>query len=189
MGIPFLMFFGPSLFFEDFSLFVIPFRSFESIEKSADLLLFIWLILSWIIFRARTVQAPGEILKVKFFGKKTNLIDYSIFFLILITCVGLGIVFAEYYAIFNVFDKFFILISMFIGFFIIKDVALNTDLESIEKFLMNIVLLNSLAAVLYLIHQGLHIDIYTTDMEYLTEIVNGQIITRTFWFMPVLLFF
>jgi len=189
MGIPYLMYFGPSLFFENLSLFVIPFRSFDSIAKSADLLLFTWLILSWIIFRARTTQAPGEILKIKFIGKKTNLIDYTIFFLILITCVGLGIVLTEYYAIFNVFDKFFILISMFIGFFIIKDVALNTELESIEKFLMNIVLLNSLAAVLYLVHQGLHIDIYTTDMEYQTEIVNGQIITRTFWFMPVLLLF
>lgn len=189
MGIPYLMFFGPSLFFENLSLFVIPFRSFDSIAKSADLLLFTWLILCWIIFRARTTQDPQNILKIKFIGKKTNLIDYTIFFLMLITFIGLGIVLTEYYAIYNVFDKFFILISMFLGFFIIKDVALNTELESLEKFLVNIVLLNSFAAVLYLIHQGLHIDIYTSDMEYQTEIVNGQIITRTFWFMPVLLLF
>ena len=183
------MFFGPSLFFENLSLFVIPFRSFDSIAKSADLLLFTWLVLCWIIFRVRTIQDPQNILKIKFIGKKTNLVDYTIFFLMLITCIGLGIVLTEYYAIYNVFDKFFILISMFLGFFIIKDVALNTELESLEKFLVNIVLLNSFAAVLYLIHQGLHIDIYTSDMEYQTEIVNGQIITRTFWFMPVLLLF
>ena len=189
MGIPYLMYFGPSLFFENLSLFVIPFRSFDSIAKNADILLFTWLILCWIIFRARTIKDPQNILKIKFIGKKTNLIDYTIFFLILITSIGLGIVLTEYYAIFNVFDKFFILISMFLGFFIIKDIALNTELESLEKFLLNIVLLNSLAAVLYLIHQGLHIDIYTTDMEYQTEIVNGQVITRTFWFMPVLLLF
>jgi len=189
MGIPYLMFFGPSLFFENLSLFVIPFRSFDSIAKSADILLFTWLILCWIIFRVRTIKDPQNILKIKFVGKKTNLIDYTVFFLILITCIGLSVVLTEYYAIFNVFDKFFILVSMFLGFFIVKDVALNTELESLEKFLFNIVLLNSLAAVLYLIHQGLHIDIYTTDMEYQTEIVNGQVITRTFWFMPVLLLF
>jgi hypothetical protein len=45
---------------------------------------------------------------------------------------------------------------------------------------------NSIAAFLYILHQGMHLGIYQM-VEFSTEIFDGAEITRSFWFMPQLL--
>jgi len=52
------------------------------------------------------------------------------------------------------------------------------------------VLVNTLASVLYILDQGLHITLYkVAEDAYQQEIFQGEVITRVFWFMPVLWFF
>lgn len=189
IGIPFLMFLGPSIFFDNAVLFLLPFRSFESIGESSDILLLTWFAISYIIFKFRTNKFSENNIGIKYAGNLLNALDYFVVSLMIITLIGLGLVLNEFYVVENVFDKFFIISSLFVGFFILKDIVRNTNAEVLEKFLFSIVVVNSIASGLYFIHQGLHIGLYASHDEYLTEIVNGELITRTFWFMPVLCFF
>jgi len=49
-------------------------------------------------------------------------------------------------------------------------------------------MVNTLSAVFYILHQGAGLGIYDIE-EYIEEIFGGERITRSFWFMPQLLFF
>ena len=191
LGIPFLMFLRTSIFFEKANAFVIPFRSFESIEQNGDILFLVWLIIFWFVFRARTEDHFARYQRSNLNGRSFNVLDYAIASLVAITLIGLGTVLNEHIILDKAYDKFISLLSMFLGFFIIKDIAWRTEAIVLKDFLFNIVLVNTLASALYFIHQGLHVNLYTSDItkEYLITIVNGVIITRTFWFMPVLWFF
>ena len=182
------MFLRSSIFFEYVDIFRIPFRSFESIDRVADITLIVWLLIFWFIFRIRSEDLP-TLNNIRHFNR-FSIIDYLVVGLIIVTLIGFGIVINEYYNLTEVYDKIVILLSLFIGFFLIKDIISRVEINVLQKFLYNIVIVNSLASGLYFIHQGLHIDLYNTlDSEYLVTIFEGQVITRTFWFMPVLWFF
>lgn len=190
MGIPFLMFLRSSIFFESVEIFRIPFRSIESIDRNPDITLLVWMIIFWIIFRIRSENYPMLNNKIKIDIKSFSILDYSIVGLIVITVVGFGMVLKEYVVLDQVYDKFIVLLSLFVGFWIIRDTCSRVEINVLDKFLYNIVLVNSLASGLYFIHQGLHISIYSSATnEYLVTFFEGQVITRTFWFMPVLWFF
>lgn len=190
MGIPFLMFLRASIFFDKFDLFIIPLRSFESLSRQPGILLLVWLVIFWIVFRIRIENQNTLTIKKEYSGSRYNMLDYSIFGLIFITLIGLGIVLKGYYSAKGVYDEFIILISLFLGYFVIKDSVRNTEIKALDDFLFNIVLVNSFASGLYFIHQGLHISLYSDiKNEYFAEVINGEVITRTFWFMPALWFF
>ena len=53
-------------------------------------------------------------------------------------------------------------------------------------FIKSLVLVNTLAALLFILHQGLHLPVYLVT-EYQTITFMGQRITRSFYFMPQLL--
>jgi hypothetical protein len=185
LGIPFLMFLGPAVFFDQVVLFQIPFRSFDSISQNQDIFLFVWLIIFWIIFRIRSESYPTEMMKNHLPEKRLNIYDYLVISLVIVTIIGFVMVLNEYYLLDKVYDKFIVLLSMFFGFFIFKDIVYRIEPEVLHKFLYSIVIINSMASGLYFIHQGLHIEIYQ-GVEYLTTIFQGATITRTFWFSPPL---
>jgi hypothetical protein len=118
--------------------------------------------------------------------------DVIVFGMILICFVGLLIVLNEYLLIKDVFDQFFSMLSLFIGYFIVKDIVRKTNPEALKEFLYTIVIINSLASFLYIMHQGLHITLYVPpfgDFGPQQEIFQGQTVTREFWCWPVLWFF
>jgi len=189
MGIPFLLFLGPCLFVEQAVLFAIPFRFIESTSGIGDLLLLIWLTICWVIFKVRINKYSEKTIGNTYSGKYINILDYFIVSLMIITIIGFSLVLNEFNIVKGVYDKFIILMSLFLGFFIIKDIAHHTEANVLKDFLYTIVVINTIASGMYFIHQGLHITLYATHNEYLTEIIDGETITRTFWFMPNLLFF
>lgn len=183
MGIPFLMFLGPSIFFEQVTLLRIPFRAFDSISQNEDIFLFVWLVIFWIIFRIRSENDTTFILRPNLTEKSFNILDNYIVSLIIITIIGFGIVINEYYMLDKVYDQFIVLLSLFLGYFIIKDITSRIDINILHSFLFNIVIFNTIASGLYFIHQGMQITIYQGE-EYSTTVFQGAAITRTFWFMP-----
>ncbi|MDO9256854.1 MAG: O-antigen ligase family protein [Bacteroidales bacterium] len=187
LGIPFLMFLGSSIFFEKVSIFS-KFGRMIGIIDNSDLLLLAWLIIFWIISRnwhlIRPIRIKNDLFKQSLF----NSMDYIIISLMIISSIGLIVVYREYENVENVFSDFVTLFSLFLGYFIIKDVIRRFGYSEIEKFLFAIIIVNSIASILYILHQGLHFTIYTGE-EYATELFQGEEITRTFWFMPVLCFF
>ena len=178
LGIPFLMFMSNSIFFENAKPFQIPGSIFYQ-------LMFIWLVLLWLLSKTFfTDKVSKEI------GNTTlNAIDYCVIILIVISIIGLARAISNYYPmITGIWEEFWIEVSLFFGYFIIKNWTSTNKPEVVVSFLYSLVIVNSIASVLYILHQGLHFNVYVAE-EYMSESIDGQVITRTFWFMPQFLFF
>lgn len=177
LGIPFMMYMSNSIFADNIKFFHKP----GSLD---DQLLFLWLIFLWIL--SKLIQKkPFEVDKKPQF----NIIDYSILGLIIITIVDVIVIVTDYYPfITNMLREFSTLLSLLAGYFIIKDWISSNKPEIVVNFLYSLVILNSIAAILFILHQGFHFKMYDTQ-EYITESIQGQEITRSFWFMPPFLFF
>lgn len=182
LGIPFLMFLRHCIFFENVKIFSIPGRF------DPDILLIVWLIIVWIILKFINTSQFSNKDNNLYNKNETNSLDYIVIGLMIISIIDLFIVFIQNLRIDNVFNEFVTLFSLFLGFFIIKNILRNFSPSDLADFLFSIVLINSLASCLYILHQGLHLSIYQND-EYISEIFQGEVITRTFWFMPLLWFF
>lgn len=178
LGIPFLMFMSNSIFFENAKPFQIPGSIFYQ-------LMFIWLVLLWLLSKTFVTDKVNN----KITNTTLNAIDYCVIILIVISIIGLIRAISNYYPITTgIWEEFWIEISLFLGYFIIKNWSSANKPEVIVSFLYSLVIVNSIASVLYILHQGLHFNIYIEE-EYMSESIGGQIITRTFWFMPQFLFF
>jgi hypothetical protein len=182
IGIPFLLFMHFSIFFENVKIFTVPGR------LSTDVLFAIWMIIIWMVIKIIDFSQLSRKNENIIIIRKRNSMDYIVICLMIISIVDLSIVYIQNLHLENVFTEFITIFSLFIGFFVVKEVFRNHSPGNISDFLFSIVLVNSLASCLYILHQGLHIGIYLSE-EYLSEVFQGEIITRTFWFMPPLWFF
>jgi hypothetical protein len=173
LGIPFLMFMDNSIFIEGVKIFKIP----GSLSYG---LMFFWLILLRLVavFLARADEKKDY----SYMGR-VNAMDICILSLLLISFIGAGSTLLHYADVTDMVKEFIVLISMFVSYFIIKNWTSRITPEVLVDFLFSIVLINSLTACLYILHQGLHFGIYLTP-EYSVDIVQGVAITRTFYFMP-----
>jgi len=77
---------------------------------------------------------------------------------------------------------------MLLGYVLVRGIVSHSDRAEVMRFLKAIVTVSTVAAGLFIIHQGLHIPIYSAD-EYFQTVFRGQVITRTFVFMSPLLVF
>ena len=182
LGIPFLLFLHFCIFFENVKIFAVPGRF------STDILFVAWMIIIWMINKIINSPQFSSTSNDSYVKRGRNSMDYLVIGLMIITIVDLIIVIIQNLNIENVFSEFITIFSLFIGFFIIKDVFSYYKPSLIKDFLFSIVLINSLASCLYILHQGVHLAIYHNE-EYLSDIFQGELITRTFWFMPPLWFF
>jgi hypothetical protein len=177
LGIPFLMFMSDSLFFNKAKIFHIP----GSLD---DQLLFLWLIALWLFSKIIDKNPPNK----RIGNSKSFLPDFCIVVLIIITIIDFLLIVINYPILTNVVHEFFTDISLFVGYFIIKNWVSSNKPEVIRDFLYCIVVANSIAAILYILNQGLHFNIYPSD-ESMSEIFQGEEVTRNFFFMPQFLFF
>lgn len=162
-----------SIFFENITIFDNP-------GSLGTARIFFWTVFVWtipILVRVYTKEFKPQI-RVEF-----NIIDYCVLALIFLTLFGLASVIANYTGIDDVMVEFLTVLSLFIGYFIIKDWASKYDLRIIKEFIFTLVIISSIASVFYILHQGLGFKIYQSE-EYRLDYVQGEEITRTFWFMP-----
>lgn len=177
LGIPFLMYMSESIFVDTAKLFQIP-------GRLGGQLLFIWLILLWIVSKFIQKDNPRNLNE-----NKITIIDFCVAGLIIITIIGLISTISDYYpSITNVIRQFLTLLSLLAGYFIIKNWISSNKPEILVEFLYSLVIINSIAAVLFILHQGLHLSIYE-QKEYISDSFEGTEITRSFFFMPQFLFF
>ena len=184
LGIPFLIFFQYCIFFDGVKIFNFP-GSF-----GRDVVFLMWVAIIWFAYSSRPLLQPGYLRQKFYVHNGINLIDAVVVGLLILSCLGLFVVYQEYTQLKDVLKEFFTLTALFLGFFLLKSIICYTDPVSLKDFLFSIVLVNTLASVLYILDQGLHVTLYqVADEEYQQEIFQGQVITRVFWFMPVLWFF
>jgi hypothetical protein len=181
VGIPFLLFFHYCIFFENVKIFTVPGRF------GTDFLFAAWMIILWMVFKIIGFYKNRKNDKIYCSGNRNSL-DYIIIGLMAITIIDLIIVYLQNLSLDNVFIEFITIFSLFMGFFIIKEIFCDNSPSLIADLLFSIVIVNSMASCLYILHQGLHLRIYLSE-EYLSEVFQGEVITRTFWFMPPLWFF
>lgn len=180
------MFMSNSIFFENAKPFQIP----GSLSYQLPL---IWLVVLWIfsktisnnrVNKKTNYNRLREITKSRF-----NVTDFCVIGLTIITIIGLVRTVNTYYPmITGVVSEFLLEASLFFAYFIIKNWVSSQKAEVVIEFLYSLVVINSIASLLFLLHQGFHFNIYIAE-EYLSESFQGQEITRTFWFMPQFLFF
>ena len=178
LGVSFLMYMSESIFFENVKIFQVPGRILPALKL-------IWMIIFWLLPFIFQLYIGKEIKRSR---QKVSILDYLIIVLIITTIIGLVITLMTYPVSDGLIMEFFILLSLFIGYFIVRDWSFSSKPEVLKGFLLSLVLVNTLSAVLYILHQGAGLVIYDIE-EYIEEIFGGERITRSFWFMPQFLFF
>ena len=174
LGIPFLMFMSNSIFFDGVKIFTQPgFLNYA--------LILIWLTLFWIAARLTSQKS------ILAYTNSLNSLDFCIIGLIVISLAGLVIT-LTHSVVPELVEEFIHLVSLFAGFFIIKDWISRNKPELVIKFFYSLIVINTIASILFILHQGLGIHIYL-EKESLQEYFDGEEITRSFWFMPQFLFF
>lgn len=178
LGVSFLMYMSESIFFETVKIFQVPGRILPVLKM-------IWMIIFWLLpfifqlYIGRGIKRSRQI---------TGILDYLIIILVFTTIVGLAVALMTYPVTTGLIMEFFVLLSLFVGYFIIRDWSFSCKPEVLKGFLLSLVMVNTLSAVFYILHQGAGLGIYDIE-EYIEEIFGGERITRSFWFMPQFLFF
>lgn len=178
LGVSFLMYMSESIFFETVKIFQVPGRILPVLKM-------IWMIIFWLLpfifqlYIGRGIKRSRQI---------AGTLDYLIIVLVFTTIVGLSVTLMTYPVTTGLIMEFFVLLSLFVGYFIIRDWSFSCKPEVLKGFLLSLVMVNTLSAVLYILHQGAGLGIYDIE-EYIEEIFGGERITRSFWFMPQFLFF
>ncbi len=177
LGIPFLIFMSDSIFINnDFRLFRIP----GGLSPAQP---FMWFIFFWLLSGIIHFYKNKE---GNINSHRLNEMDFCVIGLILISIIGLGISVSRYSFLIGVFNEFLNLISLFICYFIIKIWTSKNKPEVIINFLFSLVVINSIASLLFILHQGLHFKIYPQSAN-IIQYIMGEEITREFYFMPQLL--
>jgi hypothetical protein len=141
----------------------------------------IWLILLWIVSKMIPSQE-----QVKYFSNASvfTILDYSVIGLTAIAVIGFFITYFKFLNTEEINHEFVSEISLFIGYFIMRNWFLLNNRKTVIDFLFSIVTINSIASLLYIVHQGLHFEIYLFGADQMTEIISGQEFTRNFWYAP-----
>ncbi len=178
LGISFLMYMSESIFFETVKIFQVPGRILPALKL-------IWMVIFWILPFLFYLYVGKQI---KRRAQTIGTLDYLVIFLMIVTTIGFITALIDYPVVKGVVMEFFILLSLFIGYFIIRDWSFSCSLEVLKGFLFSIIVINTISALFYILHQGASLAIYDIE-EYIEEVFGGEMITRSFWFMPQFLFF
>ena len=180
LGLPFLMDMYNSVFFERLKPFWMP-----SQWAPADHMMF-WLFATWIVYfdlvlpkRRRSLRdrrlfgprlsAPEEIVLVGFAA-------YMVF--------KVGTTALQHTDLGSAISEARIPLYVFAGYFLLRGILSHAGRRETVDLLEAIVIVNTIAAGLYVIHQGLGLYIYTGLAEYQYIVFNGEVLTRSFFFMP-----
>ena len=180
LGIPFLQLFYMPLFTKYLLIFQKP-GSFNASLRGLIVLMAISFTINHLI-RVRFVSYRNIVCK------RTVLVDIPIYALITILILHLFIGFTKNLGVSSMIDESKPFTYMLIGFFLIKNILTKFNSESHDKLLKLFVYINSFSALLFILHQGFGITIYPFQ-EYFSTTIGLTKITRSFSFMPPILFF
>lgn len=177
LGIPVLMVMRGSVFFQDIRPFWMPGR----FDSSTHLLA--WLALVWLVITLSWRRSP-EKEALGFFGSGRLLPEEIPLLLVaVLAAVHVAGVFSLTGDLPTAVEAASGSVYLLVGYLLVRGIASRATREETLGFLEAVVIANTIAAGLYVVHQGLHISIYE-GTEYFSTIVGGSEITRTFTFMP-----
>jgi hypothetical protein len=181
LGIPFLMFMRSSVFFENARPFWVPGRF------SPDTHVLLWLIVVWLVCTDQLLSARRGEKRFRAFGHRLSMPEEAL--LVFVAVYGvflLGLTIAQHGDAAAALGEAQGFAYLFLGYFLIRGIVSTASLAEVLAFVRTLVIINTGAAVLFILHQAAHIGIYS-GAEYFTTTFMGETITRTFYIMPQLL--
>jgi hypothetical protein len=179
LGIPFLLFMGESVFFDKLKLFHMPGRLDPNIIVTG------WLVVVWVVAsgrigfgRRRDEGRPRTGKPARFLPEELAVLALGL--VLFGHIVWLAVQTADFL---TALGRGFDLLCMVVGYYLIRDIASQASRREVVSFLGTVVLANAVATGLFVVHQGLHVGLYTGE-EYLTTTFAGKLITRSFYFAP-----
>lgn len=184
LGIPFLMFFRQSLFFDQMRPFWTPGRF------SDNTLAMLWLIAVWALCTGVLLPRRSRELDRRTgpFGPRLLPEEVVLIAIGAVTALGIVLTSLSQEDPLSALGEGSGLLYMLLGYALVRGIVCHSSRSEIMRFLDAIVTINTIAAALFIVHQGLHIEVYG-GQEYFTTVFQGQTITRTFSFMSPLLIF
>ena len=183
LGIPFLMFQHLAVFFNNARLFWVPGR-LEPVD-----LMMIWLVIVWLVFfdfplPARRRAARGS----RVFGPAlSSPEEFVLIGIAALAALELPLTVLRFGAIGPALGEAKGFIYLFVGYFLLRGMFSRASRRDTIDLVTALVVVNTIAAGLFVLHQGLHLPIYEGVTEYQTLVFGGQVITRSFYFMPQLM--
>lgn len=180
LGLPFLMNMYFSIFFEGLKPFWVPHP-----ENPADHMMF-WLVVTWIIYFDLLLPGRRRAVRERHpFGPRLSppeevvLVGFVAYMLLKVATTAV-----QHMDLGSAFGEARVPLYAFAGYFLLRGVLCHAGRKETVDFLAAIVVVNSIAAGLYVLHQGLHVYIYSGAVEYQYLVFNGKVLTRSFYFMP-----
>jgi hypothetical protein len=181
LGIPFLMFMRSSVFFENARPFWIPGRF------SPDTHVVLWLIVVWLVCTNIIIPAKPGAARIRPFGHRLSLPEEAL--IVVVAAYGVlqvAVTIVQNGDASRAFGEAQGFVYLFLGYFLVRAIVSTVSLVDVLAFVRTLVIVNTGAAVLFILHQAAGVTIYA-GAEYYTTTFMGETITRTFYFMPQLL--
>lgn len=180
LGLPFLMNMYFSVFFERLKPLWIPGRG-----TPADAMIF-WLVVTWIVyFDLLLPRRRRSLRETRLFGprlsgpEETVLIGFAAY-----TLFKVGTTALRYMDLGSALGEARLMLYIFVGYFLLRGILCHAGRKETIDFLGAIVVVNSIAAGLYVLHQALHVWVYEGAQQNLFIQFQGQVLSRSFYYMP-----
>jgi hypothetical protein len=182
LGIPFLMFMSDAVFFSKLKPFWIPSRLGPSDH------IMMWLVVVWVLYfdlllpryRRTAVRPP-------LFGPRLSAPEEIVIVgLAIYVVVEIALTALHYMALGSALGQAKPLLYLLVGYALLRGMFFAASRAETIDFFTALVVVNTIAAGLFVLHQGLHVRVYNLT-EYQTIVFQGHRLTRSFFFMPQLL--
>lgn len=183
LGIPFLFYLGTSIFADKFKPLWVPGRLGDASDHAM-----IWLVIVWVVFFDLLLpRADRSSLRSPVFGPRPGLVEEAVI-LAFAGLVVLEIVLTvvETRDLISVLAEARPYVYLIVGYFMLRGMFWRSARQDVLNLIAVLVLINSFSAGLFVLHQGLHLPVYDVE-EYQVVAFMGQVLTRSFYFMPQLL--
>lgn len=178
LGIPVLMVMRGSVFFENMTPFWKPGR------LDPVTLLMIWLVVVWVVTvarRSRSDDAPVTLLGAgRILPEELPLVGIAV-----LIGVHTAAAFASSGDLATAATQAAGVFYLVLGYVLVRGIASRATRAETAEFLSAVVIANTVACGLFVLHQGLHLPIYLGEAN-ITYRAGGQFITRATTFSPVL---
>jgi hypothetical protein len=182
LGIPFLQVMARSVFFWE----VRPFRMPVALGTNGVILM--WMVLAWVWCYLRTREHEAELRMAAPLERRRILPEEYLLIALAVLVVGKllwgSLVALDTDILLGQFAPWGLLLA---GYVIVRGVVRRSGPDDVQSFVVSIAVVTTIASVLFIVHQGLGVHIYDTP-AYQHIVYQGQVLTRTYWFMsPFLL--
>ena len=180
LGLPLLMNMYFSVFFDRLKPFWVP-----GSWQPADHMMF-WLVVTWILYFDLALPSHRRVIRERrLLGPRLTMPEEAVLLVVVgYMLLKVGTTAGHYMDLGTALSEARTSLFMFLGYFLLRGILCHAGRKDTLDLLAAVVVVNTMAAGLYVLHQGLHLYIYAGMIEYQYIEVGGEILTRSFYFMP-----